>query len=213
MRRSGGFPLAVVAAWLTAVLVTGCGVTAQDTSEPVTTVAPSVSPPGEDEGSSGPRLTVFFVRGSQLAPVQRRISAATPAAALDQVTEGPTRTEAAGGIRTALPPEVVGIDTLAPPGVVTVSVTRGFTGITGGNQLLAVAQIVWTLTDLPAVDRVRFTVDGVAVEVPTDAGLSAASVDRDDFGSVAPEEPAPGDPPGSTAPADGGTPAGTTPAG
>ena len=113
----------------------------------------------------------------------------------------------ATGIRTALPPEVVGVDEVLPDGLTTVSVTRGFTGITGGNQLLAVAQIVWTLTELPTVTTVRFVVEGTPVEVPTDGGLTNRSVGRDDYRSVAPAEPAPTATPAPR----GSTPAGSSP--
>lgn len=204
MRPTGAL-LATVIALVVALLVTGCGVPAQDAAEPVATAAPPAAPSGNGDQSSGPRLTVFLVRGADLTPVHRRISAATPTTALEQVVEGPTRAEAASGIRTALPPEVVGVEEELPSGTVTVSVTRGFTGITGGDQLLAVAQIVWTLTDLPNVHRVRFSVEGLPVEVPTDAGLSASPVSRNDFGSVAPEESTPSMPATSTPSADEGS--------
>jgi spore germination protein GerM len=73
-------------------------------------------------------------------------------------------------------------------GVATVSVTPGFPGLSGGNQLLAVAQVVWTLTELPTVTAVRFSVDGTPVEIPTDDGLTDRPVDRDDYRSVKPIE-------------------------
>ncbi|MGY1737297.1 GerMN domain-containing protein [Geodermatophilus sp. SYSU D00684] len=158
------------------------------------------------DGSSagGPRVTLFLVSGADLTPVERRTDAATAQAALEQLVEGPSRTEAGTGIRTALPPEVVGVEDVGADGVATVAVTRGFAGITGGNQLLAVAQVVWTLTDLPAVTGVRFVVDGTPVEVPTDAGLTDRPVGRDDYRSVAPAEPA------ASSPAEAGTPSSAT---
>lgn len=174
-----------------ALLVTGCGVRPQERPEPVTTAAAPSTDTGNGSSAAGPRLTVFFVRGAALAPVERRTDAATTAAALEQLVEGPTRAEVRTGIRTALAPEVVGVDEVLPEGLTTVSVTRGFTGLTGGNQLLAVAQVVWTLTDLPTVTTVRFVVEGTPVEVPTDAGLTDRPVGRDDYRSVAPAEPTP----------------------
>ncbi len=48
------------------------------------------------------------------------------------------------------------------------------------------AQVVWTVTQFPQVDRVCFSLDGVFVEVPTDSGLSDESVSRADYVSVAP---------------------------
>jgi hypothetical protein len=187
-----------VALVVAALLAGGCGVRAEPRLEAVTTAAPRPTGSGNGEQPAGPRVTVFFVRGADLTPVQRRTTAATTAAALDQLVEGPTRTEAAGGIRTALAPEVVGVDVEPSDGVTTVSVTRGFTGLSGGNQLLAVAQVVWTLTDLSTVTAVRFAVEGTPVEVPTDEGLTDRPVARDDYRSVAPAEP-----PASTSSGDG----------
>ena len=190
---------------LCAALVSGCGVSAEDTSEAVRTGASPSPELGNGDAAAGPHVTVFFVRGDALAPVDRRNSGATAEAALQQVVEGPTRAEAADGIRTALAPEVDGVGAVGLDGIATVTVSRGFTGITGGNQLLAVAQIVWTLTDLPTVDRVRFTVEGSPIEVPTDAGLSAGPVDREDFRSVAPSQPSPVAPAMGTTGAESGT--------
>ncbi len=176
---------------VTALLLAGCGVRPEDRPEHVTPAAAPSPDTGNGSPTAGPQLTVFFVRATQLAPVQRRTAATTAAAALEQLVEGPTRAEVRTGIRTALPPEVVGVEEVLPHGLTTVSVTRGFTGITGGNQLLAVAQIVWTLTALPSVTTVRFVVEGVAVEVPTDEGLTSRPVGRHDYRSVAPAEPTP----------------------
>ncbi|MGY1707404.1 GerMN domain-containing protein [Geodermatophilus sp. SYSU D00697] len=189
-----------------AVLLAGCGVRPQDQPEQVTTAAPPSVEVGADSRPVGPRLTVFFVRGADLAPVQRTTDAGTTAAALDLLVEGPTRTEVGTGIRTALAPELVGVEQPLPDPVATVAVTRGFTGLTGGNQLLAVAQVVWTLTDLPTVTAVRFTVDGAPVEVPTDDGLTDLPVDRDDYRSVAPAESVPSGTPGE----DDATPTGSS---
>ncbi|NEM08274.1 GerMN domain-containing protein [Geodermatophilus normandii] len=188
-------------------LVTGCGVRPQDRPEPVTTAAAPSTEPGDAGVPAGPQVTVFLVRGADLTPVQRRSTVATVATALEHLVEGPTRTEAATGIRTALAPEVVGVDQQLPDGVTTVSVTRGFAGLTGGNQLLAVAQVVWTLTELTTVTAVRFTVEGSPVEVPTDTGLTDRAVTREDYRSVAPAEPAPA----SSSPEDDVGPASSSP--
>jgi hypothetical protein len=65
-------------------------------------------------------------------------------------------------------------------------VTRGFISIGGGNQLLAVAQVLWTLTEFPGIDGVLFVLDGPLVAVPTDDGLTDRPVDRADYAAVAP---------------------------
>ncbi len=202
--------LRAVLAVLAAVLLAGCGVAPDDRPEEVSTEpAPEAATDTESPGS-GPLVTLYLVRGAELAPVVRRTTSPTTAVALDLLLEGPTRAEAADGIRTALAPDVVGVEQAMPDGTVTLALTRGFTGLTGGNQLLAVAQVVWSLTALPETTAVRFTVEGVPVEVPTDDGLTASPVERDDYESVAPVAPsAPASPTtGSEPPAGpGGAPA------
>ncbi|GAB3349460.1 hypothetical protein GCM10027300_12560 [Modestobacter lapidis] len=199
------------------LLATGCGVQAQDRPEPVVTAAPPSTDASGDSRRDGPRLTLYLVRGADLAPVERPTSRVTAQSALELLVEGPTRAEARDGVRTALAPEVVGVEQQLADGLTTVSVSRGFTGLAGGNQLLAVAQVVWTLTELPTVTTVRFTVGGTLIEVPTDEGLTDRAVARDDYRSVAPIEEAPTGPT-ATDPAPAGptatpAPGGATPTG
>lgn len=200
---AAGAVLRLLSALVAAVLVAGCGVAAQDSAETVPTGAQRPPPSADGGRTAGLRVVVYLVRGVGLTPAERRFRSPTVAAALEELLEGPTRSEAADGVGTALAPDVVDVQDVLSGGATTVSLTRGFTGITGGNQLLAVAQVVWTLTELPSVERVSFTVDGTPVEVPTDAGLSAGPVDRGDYMSVAPVEATPtetGTPPAGEGP-------------
>lgn len=168
------------------LLLAGCGVEPQDRPQVLTIPVPEVSAAGERTEAYGPALTVYFVQGVTLAPADRGTAIADARSALELLARGPTRVEVIGGLRTALAPQPLLADEGVPGGITSVSVTREFTGITGGNQLLAVAQVVWTLTDLPGTTQVRFLVEGVPVEVPTDGGLSDQPVGRDHFRSVAP---------------------------
>ncbi len=193
----------------TAVAVAACGVPTQDrpeslvvdTSEP----APAAAPPPDDGV-----VELWFVRGRVLEAVPRPGGPADVHAALDLLVAGPAPAEAEAGLRTALAPQTLRHTgpTSADP-TVTVAVTREFTGLLGGNQQLAVAQVVWTVTEFPGAEQVRFTVDGRPLEVPSDEGLTDRPVDRDDYRSVAPmsSPTAPPSPP-ATAP---GTSAPTSP--
>lgn len=168
------------------LVLAGCGVEPQAQPEPLAVPAPPATEPSGELGRDGPLVTVFFIRGTELAPVARPAAGLDAAAAMDQLTIGPTRPEVLAGLRTALAPQSLTVDAGLPGGLTAVSVTRDFTAVTGGNQLLAVAQVVWTLTELPGTTEVRFLADGVPVEVPTDEGLTDQPVDRADYVSVAP---------------------------
>ncbi|MDP5181781.1 GerMN domain-containing protein [Blastococcus sp. BMG 814] len=176
--------LAVVLCLL--AVLTGCGVEPQPEPERVAvpTATPGTATPRP--GDAGPEVVVFFVRGAALAPVPRATTTVTPGSAVALLATGPTRAEVIGGLRTAVAPQSIVADEGLPGGITAVSVTEEFAGITGGNQLLAVAQVVWTLTELPGTTRVRFLIEGSPLEVPTDDGLSDEPVGRDQLLSVAP---------------------------
>ncbi len=55
----------------------------------------------------------------------------------------------------------------------------------GDDQVLAVAQLVCTLTARPGVGQVSFTLDGAPVDVPRgDGSLTANPVSRDDYAAL-----------------------------
>ncbi len=179
MRRA---VLAVVAV----LTLAGCGVGAQSAPEEVSIPRPSTPPTGAAGDATGDRVTVWFVRGSRLEAAERPAEDSAIDAALDALAAGPTRAEVLDGVRTALSPQSLTPDRpVTADAVVTVGVSREFTEVAGGNQLLAVAQVVFTVTEVPGVEAVRITADGSPVEVPTDDGLTADPVGREDYASVA----------------------------
>jgi spore germination protein GerM len=175
------------------VLAAGCGVEPQAAPEDLTLspIPPATS--GVPGGDAGQQLVLWFLRDDALAPVERSAAAADAATALALLAEGPTAQEADAGLTTAIsrqPLTVAANDDAAEADVLTVQVTEAFTGVAGADQLRAVAQVVWTVTEPDDVDAVRFTTDvGGPLEVPTDAGLTDAPVDREDYASLAPDDP------------------------
>lgn len=178
---------------LLALTLPGCGVGVQDRPSPIAITPPSDQSASERRQGGALSVPVYFVRGARLEPVQRAAAELSAQTALELLVSGPTRGEVTSGIRTALAPQP--LTAMMPDGgsrgTVVVAATSDFASVSGGNQLLAVAQLVWTVTELPAIDRVRITVEGIPVEVPTDNGLSRDAVARSDYMSVAPppEEP------------------------
>lgn len=141
-------------------------------------------------GTPGARvtITVYMVGLTGLVPVTRGVRApATLPEAVSSLLDGPTDAEVADGLRTAISdqtsvsPGVVGF------GVATVDLGGAFGQVGGQEQILAVAQLVFTATELPGVAKVQFTLNGRPVEVPAgDGTLTQGPLGRSDFPSLAP---------------------------
>jgi Sporulation and spore germination len=181
-------------AWLAAgllCLLAGCGVPADPAPRSIpdeevpfgllgTITTTSTRPPATT------RAVVFLVEGDRLVPVRRRVPApGTPDAVLATVAAGPTPAEAAAGLRTAL---VTGARlSEVAAGTATVRLDRDFVAADLREQILALAQLVYTVTELPGIRGVQFAFDGQPAEVPTAHGrLKAGAVSRADFAVIGP---------------------------
>lgn len=170
------------------VALAACGVSLQDRPVPIEADLParpttSVPLPGDRA------VTIYLIRDGRLEPVQRSSDDNSALTALAFLSEGPVASEIGSGLRTALPPQTLIAAAIDDSGIVTVAATRAFTSVSGDNQLLATAQLVWTVTEYAAIDQVRVSVDGDVIELPTDEGLVRDPVERDDYRSVAPRQP------------------------
>lgn len=177
-----------------AVMLLGCGIPVEDRARPVPAdmvpsslpaPGPAASSPSGDGGAAS--ADVFLVRDSRLVRVGRPPwDPPSVEGAIAALLQGPTADERADGIRTALTRPVRLAGTVAA-GVPLIDVTDSFAGVEGEEQILALAQLVFTLTALPGVDGVSFALDGRPVEVPTgDGALERGPIRRQDFDAVAP---------------------------
>jgi len=171
---------------------------ATTTSSPPTTVpASTTTTPVVETTTSTSSSTIpieivsmFFVAGTQVVPIDRLLL--SPAAApqvLAALSEGPPEGDAAAGLRSALP---VGFaaEVTVERGVATVVLPGTFiTDLPGGEQRLAVAQIVLTLTRQSGVGQVRFTSNNEPQAVPRGRGdltTPGATVACDDYANLLP---------------------------
>lgn len=143
------------------------------------------STPASPEGAV--TMTVYLVMHERLAPVTRDVPPpGGPEQALSELLAGVTRQEASGGMRSAIAPATQARPTAVAGTEVRVDLSRAFVGGGTKEQILAVAQIVYTLTALPGLESVSFTLSGRSVEVPSaDGQLRAGPLRRSDFASVA----------------------------
>jgi spore germination protein GerM len=183
---------AAVAALLTTALLAGCGVSSQ---EQATRIEPQDVPFGllEDQPTTtvvqaGRDATVYLRTADRLVAVQRSVTAdAGLDDLLGQLITGPTEVEESLGITTAVPSgTIASVDTAG--GIASVDLAASFGDIPSRDQIVALGQIVYTLTGQPGIGGVRFTVEGEDVIVPlSDGRQSDDPLSRDDFEPIAPE--------------------------
>ena len=155
--------------------LTACGLTAQGSPQRVDTGTIAENGPLPSVRRVGV-VEIYLLRDERLVSVVR--SGRTGQDALSLLAAGPTPVEAAAGIGNALPPQplrFVGEQEERDGGG---RVTEAFAALSGRSQLLAVAQLVGTVTDLCCATQVRVLLDGRVVALPTDIGLTERPVLR-----------------------------------
>jgi len=217
------------AALLTLCLAAGCGVPTQnapqlipkaqvpfhllDPEAPTTTTVTTPSP-----AFTVPVLIYLVNSTSQYLVSSQRLVAppAQLSAVLDALLAGPTASELAIGTQTALSSGVSVLGASVAGGVATVNFNSAFGQITGPQQILAVAQVVFTVTSqLTPETGVTFEISGTPTNVPIATGAQVPGpVHLLQYAALAP--PAPGStttttPAGAAAPGSAATSSTTVP--
>jgi spore germination protein GerM len=180
-----------VFATLCVVLIGACS--AGDQSEPAVVASgdvpfglvdrPPESPVRQDDRQP---VALYFLGRDGLVQVDRPVDGeVTPERALRELLAGPSRSERDAGAASALVSSSAARFERARGGVARVALASGFRDSAIGNQPAALAEIVYTLTAFPEIERVSFSVEGKAVAVPRpDGSLTDAPVDRTDYAAL-----------------------------
>jgi germination protein M len=183
---------------LVVLLLAACG---GDDEEPAAPPEPPLTetetePPAETEppdttAEADPRIVRVYLMRDEHLGVGSRGAGAGPAvgrAAMEALLDGPTPDEAAAGLGTEIPDGTQLLDlSIDEDGLATVDLSRGFESGGGSLSMQArVAQVVFTLTQFPTVERVSFRLDGEDVDAIGGEGVPASEVERGDFEEVTP---------------------------
>jgi spore germination protein GerM len=139
-------------------------------------------------------VTLFYVLNGRLQPVVRSFPLpVVPQTVMDRLEDGPLPQDQPPGLRSAVPPNSIG-PVMVSGGVATVDLAPAFVQpSTGTEQLpvpnvdqpLAFGEIVLTLTSLPGVGQVRFTVAGQPQgALAADGSLVDGPVSADNYASL-----------------------------
>jgi spore germination protein GerM len=172
-----------------------CGVT---TSNDVEIADPGAVPFGLLESDRVPvalppasgtvvQLYLFNPDRSVLAPVTRQVDGVGLDAVVAELESGPTDSESLLGLQSALT-DIDAIDTIDIDGSTAfVDLNESFTSLGGSDQIIAIAQLVFTVTERATVDQLVVRVDGEQVEVPRDDGTPTRDpLTRADYTSYSP---------------------------
>ena len=166
----------------------GCGIPEDEgpTAIPGGVLSP-VFAPGNGAASDRPGIPhgdapVYLVQAEQLVRVVRRSSPSDLSAVVRLLLDGPTESEFAAGLRSAISPRTTLHSARIDGDTAVVDLSVSFVEVGGQEQILAVAQIVLTAAAVPGVTQVRFLLDGEAVDVPrADGTLTSDTVRAVDY--------------------------------
>ncbi len=166
-----------------ALMSTSCGLRGESTPTRLDDIALPPEPVPEEARpeEEGPSTVVFFVRGDRLEAVER----STPpslTSAMRGLLEGPRETEADRGLRSAVPAGTSLRSTSVVNGLATIDLSDDFSSVVGPEQVLAMAQIVYTATSIPESTEVQIAIEGAPIDAARGNGsLSSGPVRRDDY--------------------------------
>lgn len=194
MRRHAVAVLLVVGA---VAGVGGCGLPEDQRPHLVTAEdAPLDLTPTESAADTVPEagevtVEVFFLNldQTQLRRARRPVDEVDVAAAIEALLQGPTEEER-DELSHAIPPAVELLSAVvADDGLVTLDLAPagegGILSVQSDAQARAFAQLVYTATAVPGVERVRFLVEGQPVDAPNDEA-ALAEVTEADYASLSP---------------------------
>src|SRR5262249_4613620 len=169
--RRGGYAATMTRVWpavmaLAVLLVlAACGGKKTAGTEPAP--PPTTAPPATTAAPPAPTpLRVYLPPDGRVAPAGREVTQtqAVASAALRALIEGPTAEEGRAGLTSSIPAGTQLRGLSIAGGVATVDLSHEFESGGGSPSLTTrVAQVVYTLTQFPSVDRVAFRIDGAAV--------------------------------------------------
>lgn len=150
--------------------------TTSTSTTPPTTLDPTTTTTVVDSATTIPLedVTVYFISGGQLRGYPRSLARpVTTNAVLEALQEGRPSGDAGVGIRSAVPTKEQALLTVTEDGsgVATIELPPGFfEQIPPEDQLLAIGQLVMTITEVGGIGQVLFVQDGQPKGVPRRSG-------------------------------------------
>jgi hypothetical protein len=173
---------------ITTLGIAACG-SSSKTSVPTTSVAPTSAPATTTTPAADVAVTAYLVEHEALVAVGRIVPGpAGPEAAMRALVAGPQGTlERDLSITSSIPAGTTVNGVQTADHVATVDVSKQFASGGGSQSMQArVAQVVFTVTQYPDVQRVRFALDGTVVKTIGGEGVMVDRIGRADVTNMLP---------------------------
>ncbi len=175
-------------------LAAGCGIQPDETPRRLT-VSTTTTVPRPTTTSGNTATALYVTRNGTVVPVTRELPDQQARTVLDALVRLRPPDVGVKGATNAVPTgtEVLSANrTSARSGsTLAVDLSGRFDRVVGPSRQLAVAQLVMTATGLPGIQKVRFSIDGKPVTVPTPTKGDAAEVTACDVRSLLADPDAP----------------------
>lgn len=169
-----------------AMLLVGCGVPLE--AEPERLDIESALPVEIEERSAEgvTTVTVHLVRNERVLPRTREMPGPPGLeTVMSALLGGATALEDREGLRSAIPLGTRLLGAGREGSIASLDLSGEFVAVGGEEEILAVAQIVLTVTGLEGISAVLFEIEGVPTGVPVAGGaLSTEPVDADDYAEL-----------------------------
>lgn len=188
------------------VVVAGCGNGnggGGGTDRTTTTRRPTTVAPGSSTTTGESTVVaVYLMRGDKLGVAHRTLGPgpAVLKGALEELLKGPTAPDRAAGLTTNIPEGTTLRGVSISDGTATVDLSKTFESGGGSLSMFSrLAQVTFTATQFPTVQRVKLRLDGKDVSSFSSEGLllpdtlTRADTGEDILPAILVEDPAPGD--------------------
>lgn len=189
MRRRRSWSAASVAA----LLLVGCGIGSEESPRNLHLRVDDESLSIDTQVGDGFEIgaSIYLVaENARLRPTTRRVQvSAEPSthlgSVLDALIAGPDEGEVPRGLRSAVPSTTRVLGVTVDDDTAVVDLSSAFASIGGREELLAVGQVVLTVTTFPGVRRVLLNLDGRPTDLPLpDGSLADGAVALSDYASL-----------------------------
>lgn len=156
--------------------VVACGVPLDSTPEVVDGDMGAPDPEIEElEVEDLVAVSLYLVDEGVIVPVTRDLpEPVDEVAVLESLLDGTTDPEERRGLRTSIPVGTRVLDAERNGSTVRLDLSSDFAAVGGEEELLAVAQVVLSVTAVEEVDSVVFELEGVQTDVPLPGGVLTA---------------------------------------